>query len=85
MEVWPPQSPDLNPIDHVWDILEAKIECYKPKNLRELEEIIKEEWSKVSAIALENLISSTRLRVDIQNIKTSLNTELLLAYYNNWL
>ena len=46
MEVWPPQSPDLNPIEHVWDILEANLECYKPKNLRELEERIKEEWSK---------------------------------------
>ena len=43
MEVWPPQSPDLNPIKHVWDILEAKLECYKPKNSRELEERIKEE------------------------------------------
>ena len=43
MEVWPPQSPDLNPIEHVWDILQAKLEGYKPENLTELEERIKEE------------------------------------------
>ena len=35
--MWPPQSPDLNPIEHVWDILADKLEQYKPKNLKELE------------------------------------------------
>ena len=25
MEMWPPQSPDLNPIEHVWDMLGSKI------------------------------------------------------------
>ena len=62
MEVWPPQSPDLSPID-VWDILEAKLEYYKPKNLGELEERIKDEWSKISAIDLQNLTSSMPSRV----------------------
>ena len=79
MEVWPPQSPDLNPIEHVWDILEAKLECY---NLREQEERIKEEWSIISANDVQNLISSMprhitaviKAKVDIQNIKTLLNT-----------
>lgn len=33
MEVWPPQSPDLNPIEHVWDLLGDKLDAYKPKNL----------------------------------------------------
>ena len=82
MEVWPTQSPDLNPIEHVWDILEAKLECYKPNNLREQEERIKEEWSVISANDVQNLISSMphritaviKAKVDIQNIKTLLNT-----------
>jgi len=31
MEVWPPQSPDLNPIEHVWDLLATRMESYKPQ------------------------------------------------------
>ena len=75
MEVWPPQSPDLNPIEHVWDILEAKLECYKPKNLRELEERIKEEWSKYRLLVCKILfqvchitqLPLSRLRVESHN------------------
>ena len=56
MEVWPP---DLNPIEHVWDILEAKLECCKPNNLRELEgKKLKRSVIKISAIDIQNLISS---------------------------
>jgi len=38
MEVWPPQSPDLNPIEYVWMMLGVRVENYKPKNLKELED-----------------------------------------------
>ena len=31
IEVWPPQSPNLNPIEHVWDILEDRLEKYKTR------------------------------------------------------
>ena len=42
--------PDLNPIEHVWDKLETKLESYKPKNLTELEERIKDEWCSISVL-----------------------------------
>ena len=63
MELWPPQSPDLNPIEHVWNILEKKLVEKKPKNLKELEENIKEEWLKIPTIEIQNLISSMLSRV----------------------
>ena len=42
MEVWPPQSPDLKPIEQVWDILGDKLKEKKPKNLQELEKMLQE-------------------------------------------
>ena len=63
MEVWPPQSPDLNPIEHVWNILNTRIEDYKPRNLKELEDRIMEEWKKIGAIDVQKLIASMPHRV----------------------
>ena len=42
MDFLPPQSPDLNSIEHVWDILGATVEGKKLKSLKELEEKLKE-------------------------------------------
>ncbi len=35
---WPPQSPDLNPIEHIWDVVEREIHIMdvQPTNLQEL-------------------------------------------------
>lgn len=63
MEVWPPQSPDLNPIEHVWKMLGARLEDYKPKNLKELEIRLNDEWLKIPAVDVQKLISSMPNRV----------------------
>ncbi len=40
---WPSQSPDLNPIEHLWRDLKMAVHQRLPSNLTELERICKEE------------------------------------------
>src|SRR6185369_9546543 len=57
---WPSQSPDLNPIKHLWHELETCIRN-RPnnlKNLKQLEATLKEEWDKIPQNVLMNLIES---------------------------
>ena len=46
---WPAQSPDLNPIEPLWDELDRRIRARKPlpSNLTELKVALQEEWSNI--------------------------------------
>ncbi|GBC21983.2 IS630 family transposase [Rhizophagus irregularis DAOM 181602=DAOM 197198] len=61
----PWQSPDLNPIEHLWDELERQVWVHKPlpKNRENLWEILQEEWSNIEADKYQNLISSMPRRI----------------------
>ena len=43
----PSQSPDLNPIEHLWRDLKMSVHQWSPSNLTELERICREEWQKI--------------------------------------
>ncbi len=45
---WPPQSPDLNPIQHLWDVVEQEIRIMdaQPTNLQQLCDAIMSIWPK---------------------------------------
>jgi transposase len=62
---WPAQSPDLNPIEHLWDELERRLRQRDkpPKNEDELFEILLDEWKKIPKSVLENLVDSMPNRV----------------------
>lgn len=62
---WPAQSPDLNPIEHLWDVLERKVRKHNPhpKNLTELMAVLEEEWYKIEPEILQNLVESMPRRV----------------------
>ncbi len=63
---WPAQSPDLNPIENLWDELERQVRNHKPlpKNPNDLWEILQEEWLKLDINKYKNLVDSMPRRIE---------------------
>jgi len=61
---WPAKSPDLNPIEHAWDILQRNISARqnKPNTLQELENALIQEWSLITQAEFRKLILSFQNR-----------------------
>jgi transposase len=57
---WASQSPDVNPIENLWDQVKDQLEARKdrPTSLPELFEMVKEEWQKVPLSFIQNLVDS---------------------------
>ncbi|XP_068083883.1 cell adhesion molecule Dscam1 [Anabrus simplex] len=61
---WPIQSPDLNPIVDLWDILEQRVKRrHHPQNLVELPDEIFSEEHKLGVTYLHNLVDSLPKRI----------------------
>ena len=43
----PPQSPDLNVIEHLWDYLKKKVKERRPTSKSTLKQVLTEEWNKI--------------------------------------
>lgn len=63
---WPSQSPDLNPIEHLWAHLKRQLNKYEspPKGMLELWERLEAEWSKIDKSICIRLIESMPKRID---------------------
>ena len=63
---WPAQSPDLNPIEHLWNHIKTKLGGYEeaPKGIHELWERVETEWEKIEPAVCQNLIESMPRRVE---------------------
>lgn len=46
--IHPAQSPDLNPMEGIWNILKQRIRRRTWNSLEELKEILQEEWSRIT-------------------------------------
>ena len=61
---WPSKSPDLNPIEHLWDNLDTHVwqRQNPPGNVNELRDALLEEWNNIPQAQINNLIHSMRRR-----------------------
>ena len=62
---WPPNSPDLNPIEHIWDVIERGVRAHRPppRNLRELGDLCVQLWCQLPPATYQGLIASMPRRV----------------------
>ena len=69
--VWPAQSPDLNPIEHLWFLVKRRLAEYPepPKGITELWKRVQAEWEKIEVGQCQELIESMPRRVQ-EVIKT---------------
>ncbi|GFV41955.1 transposable element Tc1 transposase [Trichonephila clavipes] len=63
---WPVYSPDLNPIEHVWDALGRRIAArlHHPENTQQLKQMLIEEWALLPQEILHQLVLSMPRRCE---------------------
>ena len=67
---WPACSPDLNPIENLWDELDRKVRSNHPppRDAQHLYQMLQAEWQALPQRIFTNLVNSMRTRcVECQN------------------
>lgn len=76
---WPALSPDMNPIEHLWDELKRRVRARNPvpSNISDLKIALDEEWGAIPQVVVKTLIRSmgNRMRtvVDARGAILSIN------------
>ena len=62
---WPARSPDMNPIEHVWDQMGIWIRdmAFPPSTVAELQQVVRQAWDAVGPQRVRRLVESMPRRV----------------------
>ena len=61
---WPSFSPDMNPIEHLWNEVERRMKKDQPKNEKELKEALSRVWNGIEKRTLTKLVDSVPIRLN---------------------
>ncbi|UYV61923.1 hypothetical protein LAZ67_1007077 [Cordylochernes scorpioides] len=77
---WPPYSPDLSPIEHVWDIIGRRLHALpQPRSEDELWQMVEREWRAIPQDAIRTLIDSLPRRVAAKERRTDVFDRIHLS------
>lgn len=62
---WPPWSPDLNPIENLWNELKARVYARFPQTMEEMEQLIREEWEATDLNFVSHICRSMPRRLQL--------------------
>ena len=66
---WPANSPDLNPMENLWNIVADRAATHRPTTREELKSAVKQEWRNMEQTLISKLIQSMPTRMD--QVKTN--------------
>ena len=62
---WPPYSPDLNPIENLWNDVKRRVEKRNAKNVAQLKLALEEEWKATEQAYITKLVHSMPTRCQL--------------------
>ena len=86
---WPPQSPNLNPVEMVWDELDLRIKEKQPASAQHLWELLQDCWKTVPGdypiTLIERIelakLSSKRKVATLRNLNDKTDSGLTLVLF----
>jgi hypothetical protein len=62
---WPARSPDINPIEHIWDMLGKRVKARipAPQTTQALQTMLLEEWDNLPQELIDNSIRTMPRRI----------------------
>ncbi len=85
---WPPQSPDLNPIENVWGLMKTYLRkrAVNPKNPIDLFRILSNKWNTLLDSYFQKLVASMPKRIEmVRENKGDLRSTSLFEFLVLWI